>query len=79
MSAPAAPGLSLSVPTAEAGFDLAIHLSRLAVKAMQGDATVRGVLRESYAHDAGLLTAASHVVATHFATIAAANNYWRPA
>ena len=77
MSGPAAPGLSLIVPTAEAGFDLAIHLSRLAVKAMQGDATVRGVLREAYAHDAGLLNAASHVVATHFATIAAANAYWR--
>ena len=35
MSAPAAPGLSLIVPTAEAGFDLAILLSRLAVKAMR--------------------------------------------
>jgi len=47
------------------------------IKAVQGDATVRGVLRETYVHDAGLLTAASHVVETHFATIAAANNYWR--
>lgn len=77
MPAPAAPNLALIVPTAADGFDLAILLSRLAVKAMQGDAVVRGVLRENYAHDAGLLTAASHVVATHFATVAAANNYWR--
>lgn len=77
MPAPAAPNLSLIVATAAEGFDLAILLSRLAVKAMQGDAAVRGVLRENYAHDAGLLTSASHVVATHFATIAAANGYWR--
>lgn len=73
----AASNLSLVVPTAAEGFDLAIPLSRLAVKAMQGDDAVRGVLREKYAHDAGLLTSASHVVATHFATLAAANGYWR--
>ncbi len=76
MSDPVA-AFTLTTPAPEAGLELAIHLSRLTIKAMQGDATVRGVLRETYAHDAGLLTAASQVVATHFATIAAANNYWR--
>ena len=68
---------TLIVADPDAGFALAIHLSRLSVKAMQGDATARGVLRELYAHDAALLIEASQVVATNFATIAAANNYWR--
>jgi len=33
--------------------------------------------RAQYAHDPDGLIAASHVVAVEFATIAAANNYWR--
>lgn len=37
----------------------------------------RKALRPAYAHDPNSLTAVSHVVATHFPTIAAANDYWR--
>jgi hypothetical protein len=33
--------------------------------------------RAQYAHDPYGLIASSHVVAVEFATIAAANNYWR--
>jgi Hexameric tyrosine-coordinated heme protein (HTHP) len=33
--------------------------------------------RAQYAHDPYGLIAASHVVAVEFATISAANNYWR--
>jgi hypothetical protein len=33
--------------------------------------------RAQYAHDPYGLIAASHVVAVEFATVAAANNYWR--
>jgi hypothetical protein len=33
--------------------------------------------RAQYAHDPYGLIAAGHVVAVEFATIAAANNYWR--
>ena len=71
------PTLSLIVPTADAGLELALHVSRLSIKAMQPDAAVRDGLRVHYAHDAAELIACSQVVATNFATVAAANNYWR--
>ncbi|MFD9739002.1 hexameric tyrosine-coordinated heme protein [Umezawaea sp. NPDC059074] len=72
-----ATGLSLITDTVEEGRDLAIKLARLTVKATQPDAEVRGRLRPVYAEDAGGLIAIAHVVATEFATIAAANHYWR--
>ncbi|MCC0056738.1 MAG: hexameric tyrosine-coordinated heme protein [Rhodobiaceae bacterium] len=67
---------TLITPTPEEGFDLAIKLARMAVKKTQPDETVRDILRPQYASDATELIAASHVVAVHFATIAAANGYW---
>ena len=48
-----------------------------AVATVQKDANIRKALRPAYAHDPNSLIAVSHVVATHFQTIAAANNYWR--
>jgi hypothetical protein len=45
----------------------------------QPDAAVRERLRPEYAEDSGALIAVSQVVATHFATVAAANDYWRGA
>lgn len=68
---------SLRTPTPQDGFDLAVKLSRMAVKLTQPSAEVREALRGGYAHDAGDLIAVSHVVATHFQTIAAANGYWQ--
>lgn len=68
---------TLITATPEEGYDLAIKLSRVAVKATQPDADIRDRLRPEYAEDAEALIAASHVVATHFATVAAANDYWR--
>ena len=41
------------------------------------DATVRERLRPDYAENADSLIAIAQCVATEFATIAAANNYWR--
>jgi len=67
---------TLKTATPEDGFDLAVKLARVAVKATQPDAAVRDRLRPEYAEDAGALIAVSQVVATHFATVAAANNYW---
>jgi hypothetical protein len=67
---------SLTTKTPQDGYELAVKLARVAVKMMQPDATVRAVLREHYARDADSLTAASHVVAVHFQTVAAANDYW---
>jgi len=68
---------SLIVPTPEDGFALAIKLSRVAVKMTQPSDEVRGRLRSIYETDADALIAASQVVATNFATVAAANDYWR--
>ncbi|MBF9051983.1 peroxidase [Roseobacter sp. HKCCD9010] len=69
---------SLLTETPEKGYDLAIMLSRMAVKKTQPDDAARQRMRPDYANNADSLTAASHVVATNFQTVAAANNYWRP-
>jgi len=69
--------LSLIVATPEEGFQLAIALARKGVTETQPDKEVLKKLRPAYAHDPDSLIAASQVVAIHFQTIAAANNYWR--
>lgn len=68
---------TLITESPQAGFELAITLSRRGVKYTQPDADVLKRLRPEYAEDADSLTAASQVIAIHFQTIAAANNYWR--
>ena len=45
--------------------------------AMQGELETLQKGRPQYANDAAGLIAASHVIAVEFATIAAANQYWR--
>jgi len=70
---------SLITRTPQEGFELAITLSRRGVKYTQPDVDVLKKLRPDYANDADSLTAASHVIAVNFQTIAAANNYWRQA
>jgi hypothetical protein len=67
----------LLTETPELGRELAIKLARSSVKATQPDAEVRGRLRPVYAESADSLIAVAHVVAVEFATIAAANEYWR--
>jgi len=71
------PGNSLITPTAEEGRQLAIKMARLIIKATQPDAAVREKLRSIYAQDATMLVLIGQTVATEFATIAAANNYWQ--
>ncbi|MDB5294815.1 MAG: hypothetical protein JWO31_798 [Phycisphaerales bacterium] len=73
------PNNSLITATAEEGRQLAVHMTRLIVKATQPDGEKRKALRDVYANDAMMLIAVSQVVATEFATIAAANGYWRSA
>lgn len=68
---------TLITDTPQAGFELAITLSRRGVKYTQPDADVLHKLRPDYANDADSLTAASQVVAINFQTVAAANDYWR--
>lgn len=68
---------SLITQTPEDGFNVAMKMSRMAVKMTQPDDAVRAKLRAVYENDATALTRVSHVVATNFQTVAAANNYWR--
>ena len=68
---------SLATDTPEEGYALAIKLARMAVKMTQPDDEARGRMRPDYANNADSLTMASHVVATNFQTVAAANSYWR--
>lgn len=71
------PDNTLITATPEEGRELAIMLARKSIGAMQGDEEVRKMLRPGYATSADSLTAAAHVIAVEFATVAAANNYWR--
>lgn len=68
---------SLITDTPQAGFELAITLSRRGVRYTQPDPEVLKKLRPEYAENADSLIASSQVVAINFQTIAAANNYWR--
>ncbi len=68
---------SLITETPQQGFELAITLSRRGVKYTQPDVDTLKKLRPDYANSAEALTAASHVVAVNFQTVAAANHYWR--
>jgi hypothetical protein len=74
---PLVPGNSLITATAEEGRALAITLARHSIHAMQNNLPVLVSGRPKYANDPMGLIAAGHVVAVEFATIAAANNYWR--
>ncbi len=68
---------TLLTATPEEGYALAIKLSRMGVKFTQPDGEVRDRLRPDYAESADSLTAASHVIAINFQTVAAANGHWR--
>ncbi len=70
---------TLITKTPEEGYELAVKLSRVAIKMTQPDATIREKLRPEYAENFDALIASSQIVATHFATVAAANGYWRDA
>jgi hypothetical protein len=71
------PDNSLLTETPEAGRQLAVKMARLIIKLTQPDEAKRLQLRDVYGNDAMMLIAVGQTVATEFATIAAANNYWR--
>ena len=71
------PNNTLITETAEEGRELAVKISRLIIKATQPDEAARNRMRNIYANDPAMLISVGQVVATEFATIAAANNYWR--
>jgi hypothetical protein len=68
---------TLTTATPEEGYDLAVKLSRVAVKMTQPSAEVRQTLRSAYANNPDSLIAVSHTFAVNFQTVAAANSYWR--
>ena len=76
---PLVPDNTLITTTPEEGRALAIMLARHSIHAMQGELETLKAGRPKYALDPFGLIAASHVIAVEFATIAAANNYWRQA
>lgn len=67
---------SLKTNTPQEGFELAILLARKGVAYTQPSADVRKKLRRKYAKNADSLAFSSQVIAIHFQTVAAANNYW---
>jgi glycerate-2-kinase len=71
------PGNTLITATPEEGRVLAMKIARLIVKATQPDPAIREKIRPIYAEDAAMLIAIGQTVALEFATIAAANNYWK--
>ena len=70
---------TLKTATPQEGYELAVKMARVVIKMTQPDAEVRDKLRPVYSENADALIASSQVVATHFATVAAANDYWRDA
>ncbi len=68
---------SLKTKTPQEGFELAIKLSQEGVEYTQPSEAIRKRLRPLYSRNANSLIAASHVIATNFQTVAAANNYWK--
>ncbi|MGX1675900.1 hexameric tyrosine-coordinated heme protein [Streptomyces sp. NPDC055400] len=71
------PGGSLLTSTPEKGRALALTLARHTIHNIQPDLDILKGGRPNYSTTPDSLTAAAHVVATEFQTIAAANNYWR--
>lgn len=68
--------LSLITETPEEGFEVAVQLARKGVTTTQPNKKVLFMLRDVYSKDPDALIASSHVVAVHYQTVAAANNYW---
>ena len=68
---------SLITATPYEGRQLAIKLARKSIGEMQSDSAVKKAVRAVYSTDGAILIEAAEVIAIEFATIAAANNYWR--
>ncbi|MER5530383.1 hexameric tyrosine-coordinated heme protein [Streptomyces sp. NPDC002677] len=77
MATEVVPGNTLITASPQEGRELPLKMARLVIKATQPDGAVREQLRPEYAQDADSLISIAHVVAVEFATIAAANDYWR--
>lgn len=68
---------SLITATPYEGRQLAIKLARKSIGEMQSNSEIKKQVRAVYSKDGAILIEAAEVIAIEFATIAAANNYWR--
>lgn len=68
---------SLKTKTPKEGFELAIKLAQKGVEYTQPSESIRKKLRPKYSTHADSLIFASEVIAIHFQTVAAANEYWK--
>lgn len=68
---------TLQTNTPEEGFELAVKLAQKGVEVTQPSEKIRKKLRPKYSTNADRLIAASEVIAIHYQTVAAANNYWK--
>ncbi|WP_104105019.1 hexameric tyrosine-coordinated heme protein [Arthrobacter sp. 08Y14] len=71
------PNNTLICASPEEGRRLALGLAMQTSFAIQPDDHVQQIVRDAYTNNPDGLIAAGHVVAIEFATVAAANNYWR--
>jgi hypothetical protein len=71
------PGGTLITATAEEGRALALTIARHLIHNIQPDLDILRGGRQNYSTNPDSLTAAAHVAAIEFQTIAAANNDWR--
>jgi hypothetical protein len=71
------PGGTLITATPDEGRALAFTLARHSIHNIQPDLDILKGGRPNYSTNPDSLIAVSQVVAIEFATIAAANNYWR--
>jgi len=71
------PGNSLITASPEDGRALAVLIARNTIHAIQPEAEILRRGRGENAADPDTRTSAAHVISIEFATIAAANNYWR--
>ncbi len=74
---PSNPLQTLLTQTPEEGYALAVKLAQKSVEITQPNEEVRQVLRPTYSNNADSLISVSQVIAIHFQTVAAANNYWQ--
>jgi len=68
---------SLITRTPQEGYELAIQLAAKGVELIQPNEQIRRKLRPKYSRDPASIIAADQVIAIHFQTVAAANNYWK--
>lgn len=68
---------SLKTSTPQEGYELAIKLAQKGIEYTQPSVEIRKKLRPKYSKDPESLIHAAQVIAIHFQTVAAANNYWK--